>query len=94
MNCRLIDPSSGGSLGEEIEANFTRRAIETGLSEQEAKFAYNRNMIAAGGLSTKPAEFAAEHNRRWLVSSFEAGDVVLHDPFAASILFSRRCWLH
>lgn len=39
-------------------------------------------MIDAGGLSNKPAEFAAEHNRRWLVSSFEAGDVVLHDPFA------------
>ena len=44
------DPSSGSRLGEEIEADFTRRAIETGLSEQEAKFAYNRNMIDAGGL--------------------------------------------
>ena len=76
---------SGSTLGEELEANFTRRAIETGLSEQETKYAYNRNMIDAGGLSTKPAEFAAEHNRRWLVSSFKAGDVVLHDPFAVSI---------
>ena len=85
MSFTLIDPSSGSTLGEEREANFTRRAIETGLSEQEAKYAYNRNMIDAGGLSTKPAEFAAEHNRRWLVSSFEAGDVVLHDPFAVSI---------
>ncbi|KAI5458761.1 hypothetical protein BGZ63DRAFT_492537 [Mariannaea sp. PMI_226] len=73
------DASSG--LGEEIEADFTKRAIETGLSEEEAKFAYNRNMIAAGGLSSKPLEFAAEHNRRWLVSDFEAGDVVLHNPF-------------
>lgn len=49
-------------------------------------------MIDAGGLSTKPAEFAAEHNRRWLVSSFEAGDAVLHDPFAVSICLL-SCWL-
>jgi phytanoyl-CoA hydroxylase len=51
------------------------------MSEEEAQNAYNKNMIAAGGLSPNPIEFATQHNRRWLVSDFEAGDVVLHNPF-------------
>lgn len=41
-------------------------------------------MMATGLLSESPSEFAKESNRRWLVSSFEAGDVVLHDAFAVS----------
>lgn len=43
-------------------------------------------MMATGLLSENPAEFAREHGRRWLVSAYEAGDVVLHDPFAVSVL--------
>ncbi|KAJ5825161.1 hypothetical protein N7474_002299, partial [Penicillium riverlandense] len=35
--------------------------------------------------STQPAEFAGKHHRRWLVSFFEAGDVVLHDPFTIHV---------
>ena len=35
-------------------------------------------MMATGLLSENPAEFARENNRRWLVSAYEAGDVVLH----------------
>jgi hypothetical protein len=42
-------------------------------------------MIAAGGLSSNPIEFAARRNRKWLVSDFEAGDVVLHNPFTVSV---------
>jgi phytanoyl-CoA hydroxylase len=40
--------------------------------------------MSTGFLSSYPAEFSKHHGRRWLVSSFEAGDVVLHDPFAVS----------
>ncbi|KAJ5624203.1 hypothetical protein N7510_000512 [Penicillium lagena] len=68
-------------LGEEFETSFTHQAFQSGLSWQEAKSPYNKNMTISGGLSTEPAKFAAQHNCRWLISSFEAGDVVLHDPF-------------
>ncbi|KAL4774915.1 hypothetical protein BDW60DRAFT_180723 [Aspergillus nidulans var. acristatus] len=39
-------------------------------------------MMATGLLSEFPVEFAKQHNRRWLVSAYEAGDVVLHKPHA------------
>jgi phytanoyl-CoA hydroxylase len=76
---------SGKSLGQDIEAEFFRKAAESGFSDEEAKYAFNNNMMATGLLSDNSAEFAREHNRRWLASDFEAGDVVLHDPFAVSI---------
>ena len=72
-------------MGEELETEFTRKAIETGLSEEQAQNAYNKNMIAAGGLSPNPVEFASQHESKWLVSDFEAGDVVLHTPFTVSL---------
>ena len=80
----------GASLGEEIEAEFTRKAVESGMTEQEAQNAYNKNMIAAGGLSPNPIEFAAQYGRKWLVSDFEAGDVVLHNPFTVSARISAK----
>lgn len=78
----LIYLEKSKSLGQEIEAEFFRKAAEAGLSDEESKYAFNNNMMATGFLSDFPAEFARMKNRRWLVSSFEAGDVVLHDPFA------------
>jgi phytanoyl-CoA hydroxylase len=50
------------------------------LTEEEARSAFNSNMMATGLLSESPAEFARQHGRRWLVSDYEAGDVVLHKP--------------
>jgi phytanoyl-CoA hydroxylase len=38
--------------------------------------------MSTGLLSEGPREFANRFNRRWLVSAYEAGDVVLHSPFA------------
>lgn len=89
--CLQAKLSAGKVLGEEIEASFTHQAVQSGLSWQETKSPYNKNMTVSGGLSTEPAKFAAQHNCRWLVSSFEAGDVVLHDPFAVSNL-SNEIW--
>lgn len=80
----------GAEMGEQIEAEFSRTAKEAGLSEEEAQNAYNRNMSDVGGLSIKPAEYANEHKRRWLVSGYEAGDVVLHNPFTVGLFF--WCW--
>ena len=52
------------------------------MTDEEAKYAFNSNMMATGLLSEYPAEFAKQNGRRWLVSSYEAGDVVLHKPHA------------
>jgi phytanoyl-CoA hydroxylase len=43
-------------------------------------------MLSSGLLSEGPAEFGRLHNRRWLVSDYEAGDVVLHSPYTVRIL--------
>ena len=37
-------------------------------------------MLSTGLLSEHPAEFARKYHRRWLVSNYEAGDVVFHKP--------------
>lgn len=78
----LIYLEKGHLLGNEQEETFTRKAKETGLTDEEAKSAFNRNMMSTGLLSEGPKEFSERFNRRWLVSEFEAGDVVLHNPFA------------
>lgn len=71
---------TGDGIGVELEQAFFRKAKESGLSDEEARSAFNSNMMATGLLSEFPAEFAREHGRRWLVSAYEAGDVVLHKP--------------
>ncbi|KAJ9204130.1 hypothetical protein DTO021D3_3910 [Paecilomyces variotii] len=78
----LIYLEDGDSLGREIEDEFTRKAKESGLTEEEARSGFNQNMMSTGMLSEYPKEFAREHNRRWLVSAYEAGDVVLHKAHA------------
>jgi hypothetical protein len=72
----------GDPVGIQIEEEFTRKAKQAGFTEEEAKNAFNSNMMATGLLSEKPAEFAREHNRCWLVAEYQAGDVVLHKPHA------------
>lgn len=78
----LIYLEDGDAVGLEIEQDFTKKAREAGLTEEEAKNGFNQNMMSTGFLSEKPLEFARQHGRRWLVSDYEAGDVVLHKPHA------------
>jgi phytanoyl-CoA hydroxylase len=78
-------PQTGKLIGQEIEAEFFRKAEKAGFTDEEAKNAFNCNMMATGLLSESPSAFATQFNRRWLVSSYEAGDVVLHDAFAVSL---------
>lgn len=73
--------SAGDTLGQEVEADFTRKARESGLSEEETKNAFNQNMFATGLLADGPREYSDTFGRRWLVTEYEAGDVVLHTPF-------------
>lgn len=69
-----------------MEEAFFVKARQSGLTDEEARSAFNSNMMATGLLSETPAEFAREHSRRWLVSAYEAGDVVLHKPHMVCIL--------
>lgn len=72
--------ATGDQIGVEMEEAFFAEAEKSGLTDEEARSAFNSNMMATGLLSEAPAEFAREHGRRWLVSAYEAGDVVLHKP--------------
>lgn len=72
----------GESVGKSIEDAFTHKAIAGGMSEEQARSAYNANMMSNGLLSANPLRFATGHQRRWLATAYEAGDVVLHKPHA------------
>jgi phytanoyl-CoA hydroxylase len=74
--------ASGHTLGREVEADFTRKAAESGLNKEEAKNAFNQNMLSTGLLADGPREYSNIFDRRWLVTKYEAGDVVLHNPYA------------
>ena len=56
------------------------------MTQEERISAYNKNMIADGGgmISRSPQDFALAHSEfgthKWLVTNYEAGDVVFHDP--------------
>lgn len=78
----LIYLEEGHLLGRELEAAFFERASEAGMDDEEAKDAFNRNMMSGGLLAEGPKAFADECGRRWLVTEYEAGDVVLHSPYA------------
>ncbi|PYH46208.1 uncharacterized protein BP01DRAFT_25847 [Aspergillus saccharolyticus JOP 1030-1] len=76
----LIYLEDSDAVGQKLEADFTAKAKQAGMSEEEARSAFNSNMTANAMLSDAPADFAKEHGHRWLVSAYEAGDVVLHKP--------------
>ena len=78
------DLGRGHTIGEEFENNFTKKAKECGMSDEEAKDGFNQNMLSGGLLSHSPAAFGRDYNRKWLVTDYEAGDVVLHSSYAVS----------
>ncbi|KAF9701056.1 hypothetical protein EKO04_000116 [Ascochyta lentis] len=78
----LIYLENGHTLGQEVEADFTAKAKASGLTDEEAKYAFNQNMLSTGLLADGAREYSDTFDRKWLVTSYEAGDVVLHTPFA------------
>ena len=58
-----------------------RRPEPPGL-QMKKRNAFNQNMMSGGLLADGPAEFGRQHNRRWLLTAYEAGDVVLHNAYA------------
>ncbi|KUJ06672.1 phytanoyl-CoA hydroxylase [Mollisia scopiformis] len=77
----LIYLEDGVALGKSFEEDFSMKAKASGLTDEEAKSAFNQNMMNTGLLDDGPARFGRTHDRRWLVSEYEAGDVVLHSPY-------------
>lgn len=71
-------------MGSGLERRFTEKAVASGLTEEEAKFAFNRNMMSGGVLNQGPIAFGSEHGKRWLVTAYEARDVVLHNLYMVS----------
>lgn len=78
----LIYLERGHTLGAEIEADFTVKAKAAGFSDEEVKSGFNRNMLSGGVLAAGAAEFGRWYGRRWLITAYEAGDVVLHNAYA------------
>ncbi|CAG8242628.1 unnamed protein product [Penicillium salamii] len=76
----LIYLENGDPVGVACEEDFKKKANAAGLTDEEAKDAFNSNMMATGLLSELPLEFARMNQRSWLVAEYEAGDVVLHKP--------------
>ncbi|KXH51319.1 phytanoyl-CoA hydroxylase [Colletotrichum nymphaeae SA-01] len=74
----LIYMQDGEKLGEEIENEFTTKAKAAGMSDEETKNAFNANMMSTGFLCDGPADFGRRYGKKWLVSAYEAGDVVFH----------------
>jgi phytanoyl-CoA hydroxylase len=68
-------------LGRQTEADFTRNAQH--MTKEERISAFNANMTANGALSTDAETYAKKHlpGGRWLASTYEAGDVVFHNPY-------------
>ncbi|KAK8151793.1 phytanoyl-CoA hydroxylase [Phyllosticta citrichinensis] len=75
-----VSVKGGHNVGQRIENEFTEKAKANGLTEEEAKYAFNRNMMSTGFLAQSPAGFGREHGARWLLTDYEAGDAVLHQP--------------
>ncbi|KAJ4243470.1 hypothetical protein NW762_014801 [Fusarium torreyae] len=74
----LIYLEGGEILGAELEDGFSKKAKAAGMTDEEMRDAFNSNMMTTGFLAEGPADFGRQHGRKWLVSEYEAGDVVLH----------------
>lgn len=80
-------------LGRELEDGFNKKAKEDGLSEEEAKYAFNQNMMEDGTLTDGARGFARACKRRWIVADYQAVSVqeapnLLHGTYL-STLFNR-----
>ena len=82
----LIYLEKGHDIGKEIESDFTARAKSAGMTDEQMKSAYNASMMSGGLLDEGPVRFAKKYNRRWMLTAYEAGDVVFHNPYAVCLV--------
>lgn len=88
----LIYLEKGHDIGQKTEEDFVSRATTAGMTDEQIKSAYNANMMAGGLLDEGPLRYAKKYNRRWLLTEYEAGDVVFHDPYAVSLVSLRKTY--
>ncbi|TIB36441.1 hypothetical protein E3P86_02512 [Wallemia ichthyophaga] len=75
----LIYLDKSHEIGREIENDFSERAKS--FTPQERLSAFNSNMMRGGILSDDAQGFGKVYGRKWLMTNFEDGDVVFHQPF-------------
>ncbi|KAJ6070906.1 hypothetical protein N7467_012225 [Penicillium canescens] len=72
-----LDRSS--DIGQRTEEQFARNA--SNLTDEERVSAFNKNMNDGGFLSRDTVKYGKESQRKWLITEYEAGDVIFHNPF-------------
>ncbi|MBI1258635.1 MAG: dehydrogenase [Chloroflexi bacterium] len=65
--------------GREMEAEFQRRSVD--LPPEERVSAYNKHMSSSGWLDKNVVALAEKIESRWLAADYEAGDMVVHNPY-------------
>ncbi|PYI24002.1 hypothetical protein BO99DRAFT_374789 [Aspergillus violaceofuscus CBS 115571] len=66
-------------IGRRTEEDFRRNAGN--LTDEERVSAFNKNMNDGGFLSRDTVAYGKGEDRKWLITEYEAGDVIFHDPF-------------
>lgn len=74
----LIYLEGSDAFGRQKEAEFT--ILNAELPPEERISAYNKHM-AAGWLTKDLVTLADQTDQRWLIASYEAGDMVVHSPY-------------
>ena len=75
----LIYLENSHRSGREMEADFQRRSVD--LRPEERISAYNKHMGETGWLDRNVQALAEKLDSRWLVADYEAGDMVVHNPY-------------
>ena len=82
-----VDIEEGGLMylegshreGLKIEREFS--ITNADLSREDQINAFNKNMTEGGWISKDLPDLANKFNTKWLISNYEAGDVLLHSPY-------------
>ncbi|CZR52431.1 uncharacterized protein PAC_02308 [Phialocephala subalpina] len=75
----LIYLEDSVTVGQQLERDFNKAAEN--LSDAERISAFNSTMMDTGYLEKDSGKFGKAWNRKWLCANYEAGDIVLHNPF-------------
>ena len=75
----LVYLEGSDALGRKMEADFSAR--NGNLSPAERISAYNKNMTEGGWVGKDLGAMAERFNARWLITDYEAGDMVIHSPY-------------
>ena len=65
--------------GIKMEDEFSKK--NANLSKEEQINAFNKNMTEGGWISKNLPNLAEKFNTRWLVTNYEAGDILIHSPY-------------